>query len=81
MADPYDTYGLIGGHAYVMAHQMIDSTLETTRVFWRKKFFGATDEQAKDPRPFAEVLAEGCQTKGNALYNSLRSTAGAPPGL
>lgn len=36
----------------------IDSRLESTRVYWRKKFFNATDAEARDPRPFAEVLAE-----------------------
>lgn len=37
---------------------MVDSKLETTRVFWRKKFYNATDEQAYDPRPFLDVLSD-----------------------
>ena len=38
--------------------QLVDSQLETTRVFWRKKYFNATDAESLDPRPFADVLAE-----------------------
>jgi hypothetical protein len=34
----------------------MDSEIESTRIFWRKKYFNVTDEQARDPRPFAEVL-------------------------
>jgi len=37
---------------------MVDSEVKSTRAFWRKKFFGATDAEAADPRPFEEVLAE-----------------------
>jgi hypothetical protein len=37
---------------------MVDSPLLSTRVFWRKKFWGATDEEANDPRPFIEVLRD-----------------------
>ncbi|KFB10373.1 hypothetical protein EL18_01404 [Nitratireductor basaltis] len=36
----------------------VDSRLESTRVFWRQKYFNATDEEARDPRPWAEVFAE-----------------------
>lgn len=39
------------------ASQLIDSDLETTRVFWRKKYFGATEAEASDPRPWAGVVA------------------------
>lgn len=38
--------------------QMVDSRLATTREFWRRKFYAATDAEATDPRPFAEVLAD-----------------------
>jgi hypothetical protein len=38
--------------------QHVDSVLPTTRIFWRTKFFNATPEEANDPRPWAEVLAE-----------------------
>lgn len=37
--------------------QLVDSKLASTREFWRKKYFKATDAEASDPRPFAEVLA------------------------
>lgn len=37
---------------------MTDSSLETTRVFWRTKYFDASTEEAHDPRPWAEVWAE-----------------------
>ena len=36
--------------------QMVDSTVPTTREFWRRTYFDATDDEARDPRPFAEVL-------------------------
>jgi len=45
-------------HALRMTDQMLDSSLETPRVYWRQKFFGATEAEAHDPRPFAEVVAE-----------------------
>lgn len=38
--------------------QLPDSALLETRVFWRTKFFNATEAEANDPRPFAEVLKE-----------------------
>jgi hypothetical protein len=38
--------------------QMLDSTLESTRRFWRAEFYGATEAEQRDPRPWAEVLAE-----------------------
>jgi|GEM_PF-6378755 len=38
--------------------QMPDSSLESTRVLWRKKFWHATDAEAYDPRPWVEVLAD-----------------------
>lgn len=38
-------------------HMMVnvDSTIETTRIFWREKA-GASADEARDPRPFDEVL-------------------------
>jgi hypothetical protein len=36
----------------------VDSRLETTRVFWRTKCFGATPDEAADPRPWAEVMEQ-----------------------
>lgn len=41
----------------------VDSSLESTRIFWRERY-GATPEQARDPRPFAEVLAEKSNQSG-----------------
>ena len=49
---------VIDGHAELMCGSMIDSRLATTRVFWRKKYYDATDEEANDPRPFSDVLAD-----------------------
>lgn len=53
---------VLGGSEYpgalpFMAMQLVDSSLATTREFWRSKFFAATPEEASDPRPFREVLA------------------------
>jgi hypothetical protein len=48
--------GLISRHLDRMQNQLVDSDLETTRMFWRLKS-GATEAQAKDPRPFNLVLA------------------------
>lgn len=44
--------------ADTMLPQMVDSALATTREFWRKKYFDATDAEANDPRPFIDVLRE-----------------------
>lgn len=49
----------------IMKNQLVDSELESTRVFWRKKYFDATDEEAADPRPFIEVLGEREKNGGN----------------
>lgn len=40
---------------HVASH--VDSALETTRIYWREKL-GATPGQARDPRPFAEVMKD-----------------------
>ena len=45
-------------HLTRMATQLVDSKLETTRIYWRTTYFGATPEEAADPRPFAVVLGE-----------------------
>lgn len=39
-----------------MARQLVDSSLSSTREFWRKTM-GATDAEAVDPRPFAVALS------------------------
>jgi hypothetical protein len=36
----------------------VDSRLETTRVFWRTNCFGATPDEAVDPRPWADVMEQ-----------------------
>ena len=41
-----------------MAMQLVDSALATTREFWRTKYFGATEAEANDPRPWSELMAE-----------------------
>jgi hypothetical protein len=48
----------VTSHLDRTANQLVDSALASTREFWRVRFFGATPEEASDPRPFAEVLAE-----------------------
>jgi hypothetical protein len=50
--------GLLGFAFMSYLNQMPDSSLETTRVFWRKKYWNATDKEAYDPRPWKEVLSE-----------------------
>lgn len=49
---------MIPGHFTRMADQLVDSALPSTREFWRTRYFNATPEEAADPRPFSEVLAE-----------------------
>lgn len=49
---------MIAAHLIRMALQLVDSTLATTREYWRATYFNATPQEASDPRPFAEVLAE-----------------------
>lgn len=50
------TTPVLQGHFNRMTSQLVDSEIETTRVYWRKTYFGATDEEASDPRPFEEVM-------------------------
>lgn len=54
--------GLIPGHIARTAGQLVDSTVATTREHWRRACFDATPEEAADPRPFAEVLADRSPT-------------------
>lgn len=42
----------------LMLLQMLDSEVETTRIFWRQKYLGFTDEQARDPRSWVEVVSD-----------------------
>jgi hypothetical protein len=46
------------GHFMFMLSQMVESSLETTRIFWRKKYFDASDDLASYPRPWAELCPE-----------------------
>lgn len=54
---------IIARHAARMSGQLVDSTLETTRVYWRERA-GATPAEARDPRPFAVVVAERTASNG-----------------
>lgn len=42
----------------LVLYSCVDSEIETTRVYWRKKFCNASEAEARDPRPFEEVLSE-----------------------
>ena len=42
----------------LLVAQMVDSAAPTTRAFWRKEYYAATDAEANDPRPFEQVLAD-----------------------
>lgn len=42
----------------IQLEQLVDSALPSTREFWRRKYFNATDQEVADPRPFNEVLKE-----------------------
>lgn len=48
---------VLQNHMNRMTRQMVDSAVPTTREYWRM-MVGATPNEAKDPRPFAEVFAE-----------------------
>lgn len=50
--------GILSRHLRRMGLQLVDSSLETTRLYWRREFFDATEAEAADPRPFAQVLAD-----------------------
>ena len=52
------TASLIENHVGRMAGGLIDSIVPATREHWRRVCFDATPEEAADPRPFAEVLAD-----------------------
>ena len=46
---------ILQNHLDRMTRQLVDSSLATTREYWRLKL-GATPEQARDPRSFVEVV-------------------------
>lgn len=51
---------LIQAAAALQQVQLVDSTLESTRVFWRARV-GATEAEQLDPRPFLAVIAARAQ--------------------
>lgn len=52
---------MIPCHYQFMAQQLVDSSLGTTRAFWRTKV--GCPQFADDPRPLADCLAEQLVTK------------------
>ena len=52
---------MIAQHGTLMRMGLADSSIASTRVWWRKRF-GCTDEQANDPRPLVEVLEQQSST-------------------
>jgi hypothetical protein len=42
----------------LQATQLVDSSLASTRRYWRKEIWGLTDAIADDPRPLREILNE-----------------------
>ena len=48
---------LMSEHYALMARQLVDSNLASTREFWRIKI-GCTESEALDPRPFNDVIYE-----------------------
>ena len=57
MIDPDKNYyasGIIPGHGMLMADQLVDSEIATTREFWRAKA-GLPEHIVKDPRKLAEI--------------------------
>jgi hypothetical protein len=57
MTDPVTrTLGPIVDLAFTLhASSGVNSALESTRIYWREKL-GMSPEEARDPRPFSEVL-------------------------
>lgn len=47
---------MIDAHLLFMALQLVDSSIGTTRVFWRRKV-GLPEDVVNDPRPLAEIAA------------------------
>jgi hypothetical protein len=43
----------------LMALQLADSTLPTTRQYWRRQILGLPQEIADDPRPLSEIGKSG----------------------
>jgi len=42
-------------HLGLMANQLVDSKLATTREWWRREFFKLPEEIVIDPRPIKEI--------------------------
>jgi hypothetical protein len=56
--DEKDESNMIRTALRLYLESMVDSSVPETRMFWRRKWFNATEQEAADPRPFAEVLDE-----------------------
>ena len=53
--EPVRSISILAG--FFQQLQLVDSSVEATRVFWRTRA-GASEEEALDPRPFSDVLFE-----------------------
>lgn len=60
----------------LQAETLVDSTLASTRVYWRKEVLGLPDEIANDPRPLRDVLAELSNASATADSRSCGVTNG-----
>jgi len=58
---------VIGHHLLCMALQLVDSTVPTTRVYWRR-WCGLPEDVANDPRPLTRA-------ERDALTRQLTETA------
>ena len=62
------------GHLQFMEHQLVNSTLATTRHFWRRRA-GWGEEIVLDPRPLAEVIGGVWRDRDATCHNSTASSA------
>ena len=49
--------GLLTAHGFFLRTQLVDSSIKSTREFWRRKL-GCSEEVVNDPRPLREVLRD-----------------------
>jgi len=49
---------MFGRAATALYFQLVDSEIESTRVYWRKEKWGMSDEIANDPRPMKEIRGD-----------------------
>lgn len=40
----------------IQLNQLVDSDLESTRIFWRQEYLNFSDAEARDPRNAREIL-------------------------